>query len=64
MKIYYVARCHVLDCKFLKIRGEVFLSSVSQFLFCFVLAMPRGMWDLGFPSRDQTHAPCIGSVES
>ena len=40
---------------------------VVAMVFCFVLlvfvfAMPHGMWDLS--SRDQTHAPCTGSVES
>ena len=39
----------------------------SVFLFvCFFncLAMPHGMWDLSSPTRDRTHAPCIGSMES
>ena len=26
--------------------------------------MQRGMWDLSFPTRDRTHAPCSGSAES
>ena len=26
--------------------------------------MPRGMWDLSSPTRDQTRAPCIVSTES
>ena len=26
--------------------------------------MPLGMWDLTFPARDRTRAPCIGSAES
>ena len=30
----------------------------------FFLAAPHGMWDLSFPSRDPTHVPCIGNVES
>ena len=30
----------------------------------FFLAMPGGMQDLSSLSRDQTHAPYIGSVES
>ena len=34
-----------------------------QMLFNF-LAAPRGTWDLSSPTRDRTHVPCIGSVES
>ena len=30
----------------------------------FFLAMPRGMWDLSSPARDQTHASYFGSEES
>ena len=30
----------------------------------FVLAAPRSMWDLGSPTRNWVHAPCIGSVKS
>ena len=32
--------------------------------FVFFLAMLHGMQDLSSPTRDQTHAPCIGSTES
>ena len=32
--------------------------------FIFFLAMLCSMWDLSSPTRDQTHAPCIGSMES
>ena len=32
--------------------------------FVFSLAVPRGMWDLSSPTRDRTHTPCLGSVES
>ena len=28
----------------------------------FILAMPHGMWDLRFPTRDRTYSPCIGST--
>ena len=35
---------------------------VCFFLVC--LAAPRGMWDLSSLSRDQTHAPWGGNVES
>ena len=30
----------------------------------FFFAMPCGMWDLSVLSRDRTHTPCIGSMES
>ena len=36
--------------------------SVKFGFFFFFLAMPCSMWDLSSPTRDQTHAPCIGSV--
>lgn len=32
--------------------------------FCFWLHRVAGMWDLSFPSRNRTCAPCIGSTES
>ena len=35
-----------------------------RFLFFFFLATLWGMWDLTFLTRDQTHAPCNGSIES
>ena len=33
-----------------------------EFLFFSCLAMPHNMQDLSSPTRDQTHAPCIGSI--
>ena len=30
----------------------------------FFLAVPRGTWDLSSQTRDQTQAPCIGSMQS
>ena len=40
-------------------------SSICAFIFIiYFLAMPSGMWDLSSPTRDQTHAPSIGSSES
>ena len=36
----------------------------SVFCFWFILATPRGMWDLNSLTRDQTYAPCSGSTES
>ena len=38
-----------------------FLKNTPLFYF---LAMPYGMWDLGSPTRDRTHAPCIGRTGS
>ena len=34
------------------------------FLGLFCLAVPHGMQGLSFPTRDQTHGPCVGSTES
>lgn len=39
--------------------GEMF-----AFLYFFFLAMPVSMWDFNSPTRDQTHAHCLGSMES
>lgn len=30
----------------------------------FILAAPWSMWDLSSMTKDGTHAPCIGSVDS
>ena len=35
-----------------------------SYLIIYGLAVPRGMRDLNFPTRDRTRAPCSGSVES
>ena len=37
---------------------------LSFFFFFFYLGIPCTMWDLSFLSRDQTHAPFVGSAES
>ena len=34
------------------------------FFFFVLLAIPQGMRDLSCPDKDQTHTPCIGSLES
>ena len=34
------------------------------YLFIYFFAAPFGMQDLSSPTKDQTHAPCIGSMES
>ena len=39
-------------------------SLIGTAFFCcwlfFFLAAPRGIWDLSYPTGDQTHAPCTG----
>ena len=37
---------------------------LCYFIYFYFLAVPRGMWDLGSSTRDQTHTLCVGSVES
>ena len=41
---------------------------VHLFDFCYLLliffTVPQGMWDFSYLTRDRTHAPCIGSMES
>ena len=32
--------------------------------FFFFLVVPHGMWDPSSWTRDQTHVPCAGSMES
>ena len=32
-------------------------------MFLFYVFWPRGMWDLNFPTRNQTHTSCIGSLD-
>ena len=36
----------------------------AQWISFSFLAMPRGTWELSSPTRDGTHVPCTGSVES
>ena len=48
---YSLLRCHITSFFFL-----FFLLLLKK-----ILATPGGMWDLSSPTRDQTHAPCIGS---
>ena len=45
--------------------GDMAMERDHQFFFFFnFLAMPRGKWDLSFPTRGRTHVPCIGSTEA
>ena len=39
------------------------MSALEGVFFFFFLAMPWGMWDLSFLTRDRTHVPCSGSME-
>ena len=54
--------------KFISYRFLFHIKLTSFFLKeCFIylfLATPHDMWDLSSPARDQTHAPCNGSMES
>ena len=47
----------------IEIEGNHFFYSQIKMEF-FFLAAPCSMWDLSSPTRDQTPAPCSGSVES
>ena len=35
-----------------------------KYPFGLFFAAPRGVWDLSSPTKDPTHAPCSGTVES
>ena len=40
---------------------KVLIVFVTIFLlFCVLVFWPQGMWDLSFPTRDQTCTPCMG----
>ena len=41
--------------------GSAMLSAKKSLFF---FSLPLGMWDLSSLTRDQTHAPCIGSMAS
>ena len=36
-------------------------NEITNFFFFNFLAVPRGKWDLSFPTRGRTYVPCIGS---
>ena len=40
------------------------IAMIDPFVFFFLIFWPRGMWDLSSPTRDGTHAPCIGRAQS
>ncbi|XP_060018217.1 vesicle-trafficking protein SEC22c isoform X2 [Lagenorhynchus albirostris] len=40
------------------------LAFLIPFVACIFQAVPLGLWDLSSPTRDQTRAPCSGSMES
>ena len=37
---------------------------VCVYVYIYILATQGGMWDPSSPTRDQTHTPCTGSLES
>ena len=43
---------------------QSFIYFFVWFLGFFFFSMTHGMWDLSSPTRDQTCAPCNGTVES
>ena len=44
--------------------SQVLKTGVFLFLIFYFFGHAHGMWDLGSPTRDRTHAPCSGSAES
>ena len=60
-----LAGVHTLGQAFFSFRKLSHPSCSQDLLFFFLfflLAMPRGVWDLSSPTRDRTHAPCSGST--
>ena len=55
-----------LHCSSIKYTGGLgFFFFLFKFTIIFnFLAMLCNMWDLNSPTRDGTHAPCIGSIKS
>ena len=56
--LYIYIYIHILFHDFLK--GIEFV--IILFLFYVLIFWPQGIWDLGSPTRDQTHAPHIDEV--
>ena len=52
-----------LFCTFIE-KGKCRKAAMEILDFFFFFAAPFDLWDLSSLSRDQTHAPCIGSTES
>ena len=47
------------------IKGEIDNNTIiARDFFLKILATPRGMRDPSVPTRDRSHGPCSGSVES
>ena len=51
-------------CWYLKLSAFSTTRTMLFLTFFFFLAMPYGMWNLSSMTKDQTLAPCFGSVES
>lgn len=43
--------------------STTFPGQLGPVIFFFFFAMPQGMWDPNFPTRDRTLGPCFGSSE-
>ena len=56
-----------LNARHLRAKWWTILTSIISttiFSFFWQCCVACGMWDLSSPTRDWTHAPCIGSMES
>ena len=42
----------------------IYFNFKKIYIFEMFLAVPCGLWDFSFPTRDGTYVPCIGSSES
>ena len=56
--------CFFFGDSFQKYSKHTLINKMFLFPMIFFLALPRGMWDLSSPTRDETRAPCSGSAES
>ena len=67
LRTYFPSKVDLFKVEFPCLRFLILLLIRQTFLhvvfFFFFLAAPCGMWDLSFPTRDRTCAPCIGSEE-
>ena len=59
MCLYFWVVIYSVSC--LSVGANVIL---SFFVCLFFFEAPWGMWDLSSPTRNRTHAPCSGSMES
>ena len=52
--------CYNYNCAFWNPGNSCLFFFFFPLIFLLLLAIPHDMWDLRSPTRDQTHAPCIG----